>query len=112
MYRSLLLTSSASIFCVDLSQFRDLDSFKFRVIIFVSETLSFDCVLLHFMIVKGTDSVNVSSGSQFLKELFGVVDFKNFLDTVKVFSDIVLVLENVQGLVNLPLHTIFKLLII
>ena len=44
------------------------------------------------------------SGSQLLKLFLGVVEVKYFFETVEVFSDVVFVLSNSNGLVDLPLH--------
>ena len=79
------------------------------MVVFVPEAVALKSVLLHLVVVEGTDCVNIRSGCQLLHELLGIVELEHLLDAVKVLSDVVLVLEDAKGLVDLPLHCIFKI---
>ena len=80
------------------------DSSKLRVVVFVLETLSLKSVSLHLVVVEGADSVDIRSCGQLLQELLGVIQFEDLLEAVEVLSNVVLVLVDTNGLVDLPLH--------
>ena len=60
--------------------------------------------LLHSVIVKGADGVNVWAGSKLLELFLGVVEIEDLLDAVEVLADVVFVNADTQCLVDLPLH--------
>ena len=80
------------------------NAFSLWVIIFKLETIAFEGVLLHFMIIECADGINVWLSGKLLKELLGIVEIEDFLDAVVVLSYVVLVGVNAKWLVNLILH--------
>ena len=63
--------------------------------------MSLEGELLHAVIVPGTNGVEIGSCSELFKKLWCIVNREEFLDAVVMFTDVVLVLEDSEGSVNL-----------
>ena len=74
---------------------------KFGLIVLVLETMSFKSELLHLNVVESANSIEVRSLGELLEEFLVVIDLKNILNAVEVFANIVLVLKDTKGSLDL-----------
>ena len=74
------------------------------MVVLVSKTHTFECVLLHFHVVIGADEVDVRLLSELLELLLGGVEVEDLPDAVEVLAHVVLVGVDVQCSVDLILH--------
>ena len=82
-------------------QLWDLDSLNLWVVVSVFETLTVKSVVLHSNVVESADGIDIWSSSKSLKLFLGLVEIKDFLDAIEVLSDIVFMLKNTKGSLNL-----------
>lgn len=78
-----------------------LDATELWFVIGYVESFSLEGVLLHSLVVPGTDRVDIRAGLQLLEQLWCVVNAENLFDAIVMFSDIVLVFKDAKGSVDL-----------
>ena len=71
------------------------------MVVSVLETLTGKCVLLHSLVIEGADGIDIWSSSKSLKLFLGLVETEDFLDAIEVLSDIVFMLIDTKGSLNL-----------
>ena len=71
------------------------------VVVLEFESVSLKGILLHSVVIKGADGVEIFSLGEFLEVLNAVVILKDLLDAEEVLSHVVLVLEHTQGAMDL-----------
>ena len=84
------------------------------VVVAHAETLTFECVGLHALVVVGTDCVKIRSLAELLQLLRSLVQAKDLLNAVIVVTHVVPVLKDAERSVDLVLvaELHFDLLII
>ena len=64
------------------------------MVVFKIKAISLKSEIPHPVVVVGANRVKVRSGGELFKVLLGLLHRKDFLDTVKVITNIVFVLEH------------------
>ena len=75
----------------------DFDSFDLWSEILVLQSISLKCIVLHFNVVECAYCLQVWSFLEFDKLILSLVKVKDLLDTVKMLSDVMLVLVDSES---------------
>lgn len=73
------------------------------MVVSVLEAFSFESVGLESVVVEGADGVEVGLLGKLLELFLALVEVEELLETVVMVPDVVLVLEDALGSVDLPL---------
>ena len=71
------------------------------MVVSVFETFTSEGVLLHSLIIESADGIYIWSRSKSFKLFLGLVETEDFFDAIEVLSDIVFMLINTKGSLNL-----------
>ena len=86
------------------SQLGDFDSSEVLGVVFlIAKSTFIESMGLQFVIIESADGINIWSINELLKSFLSVVELEDVLNAVEVFSDVVLVLEDSEGSLNLIL---------
>jgi hypothetical protein len=73
------------------------------VVVLVLKTISIKRIFFHFVVIECANGIQIGHPLQLLELFLGFIEIENTFDTVKVLSDIVLVLEYAKSSLNLIL---------
>lgn len=79
----------------------DGDTLDLGVVVFVVEAVTLKRERPHLLVIEGADSVDVGSGGQSMELVLGLVDGEHLFDAEVMVTHVVLVLEHLQGTVDL-----------
>ena len=82
------------------------DAAEFGLPIEGLETVALESVSLHAVVIISANSVQVGALGKLLELLWGLVEAKDFFDTVVVLTHVVFVLENAKRSVDLVLESV------